>query len=129
MAGEGEAAAAALRRSVDDVHAWAIVADEVHVGGGEIFDPVPEVAREVEGLEENFGHHDRGAEVEDDAARELGGNRGEAMEVGHARGTDGSAVGVGMHMDDVGAEGDVNGRGDAGFVRGGEDTGAAELEV
>ena len=91
-----------------------VVALEVHVDGGEVAHPVSQVAGQVERLHEHLRQHHRRAQVQVDAALEAAHHRGELPEVAHASLADRGAVGVGMHVDDVGADGDVHGDGHAG---------------
>src|SRR5262245_7157966 len=120
-----DAAAAGGRRAADAVHGRPVVAHEVHVDGGDASHPPADVAREVERLHEHLGEHDGGPEVQVDAAVEVGDHAGEKAEVAQAALADGRACGVGMHVDDVGADGDVHGGGQAGARSRGEDAGGA----
>ena len=124
VAGERDAAPARRGRPRDDVHARAVVADEVHVDGGETPHWPADVPRQVERLHEHLGQDHGRAQVEIDAAVETADHAGEQTEVAQAARADGRAVGVGMHVDDVGADRDVHGGGNAGARRGGEDAGA-----
>src|SRR4029079_7400450 len=104
--------AALQRGTLDDVHARAIVALLVEIDRDEIprFSGV-EIPRDRERLEKDLGHDHRAAEVEHDTTVvDLRERRGEATEVAVARVTDRGAIGLGMLVNDLGAECGVDGR-------------------
>ncbi len=81
MADNVVAVATLVRGAADDVLGGAIMADHVEGDGGEIINLVAEVAGDRERFQEHFRQDDRGADVEDDAAFELGDHGGELLEV------------------------------------------------
>src|SRR5690606_36838027 len=111
VAGQTVPLASRLRRSLDDVHPRPVVPHEAHADVDQLVDAVARVTREVERLDEHLGNDHRGTEVDEHAAVQSATDTGEQAEVVHAGGTDRGAVGVGMHMDDVGTHGYVGGDG------------------
>src|SRR5258706_8679606 len=101
VAGELVAPAAAQRRSLDHVDVRSILPEEVHVDGDQVPDRLADVAREVERLQEGLGDHDRGAEVDEYAAVQSRGDRGQGAKVPEAGAADGGAIGARVHMNDV----------------------------
>ncbi len=69
-------------------------------------------------LDEDFRHDDGTAEVHPDAVGHGGDDAAQAAEVGERRFAQGSAADVRVHVNDVGAEGDVDRAGDAGAIGG-----------
>ena len=51
------------------------------------------------------------------------------MKIRHRRSSDGGAVGAGMHVDDIRAEGHMNGGRNSRFIRACEDAVAGEFEM
>src|SRR5262249_51215898 len=109
MAGELDAAPSHRRRPGDHVDRRPVVTLEVHIDGGEAAHAVTQVASQVERLHEHLGQHDRRPEVQVDAALELPHHGGEEAEVAQAALADGGSVGGGVHVHDVGPDGDVHG--------------------
>src|SRR2546428_2690632 len=127
MAGEHEAAPAALRRPFDYVHARAVIADEVEVSSSETANFAAKIPCQIERFEKNLWHHHRRAQIDYYSARETGSDRYHPMKVRHRGRSDGSTVGGRMHMDNIGAEGNVDCRRNSGLVSTGEDTVRREL--
>src|SRR5439155_1459800 len=102
VAGELNPATAGERRALDDVYPRPVVALHVAVADRETGRlAAAQVARHGEGLEEHLGHHQRAAEIEDDAAVVEGRERrGESLEVTVARGAERGAVRRGVLMGD-----------------------------
>jgi hypothetical protein len=71
---------------------------------------LPTLRARVERFQEHLGDDHGGAEVDEHAAMQLLADGGEPAEIGQAGGTDGRAVGTRVHVDDVGADRDVDGR-------------------
>jgi hypothetical protein len=90
------------------------VLEEVEVSGGEARERLAQAADGSESLQEDFGENDGRAAVEINAAAvKASGERGEEAEVAVAGGTESGAVGAGVDVEDVGAEGEVDGEGNA----------------
>src|SRR5271163_1874460 len=98
MACQHDTAPSAHRGTLHDVHPRAILAYEIHVGGGEVISLMTEVAREVERLEENLRHYDRRTEIQHDPACKAADDPHQPMKVREAAGPNRRAVGRGMHV-------------------------------
>ena len=104
------ARAARARRALDDVDPRPVVPLHVEIGGEEMGGAAaPEIPRDGERLEEDFRQHHRAAEVEHRAALiERRQRARQTAEVAVAGGADGGAVGGGVLVDDLGADGGVH---------------------
>lgn len=114
VACEGVAATAGVGvGAFDDVDSGAVVLEEIEVDGGEIAERVAEVANDADGFEKDFGHDDGGSDVEIDAAFiEAANHFAKEAKVVVGRFADGGAVGAGVGVRGVGADGDVDGDGE-----------------
>ena len=112
MADEIESLAAEFGGATLDIFGGAIVASHVEGGGGKAFDFVAEVAGDGQGFEKDFWHDDRAPDVEDHAAFEVGADGGEGLEIKVGGLSEDRAIGGGVLVDDIGADGDVGGDGD-----------------
>src|SRR2546425_8331878 len=103
MSGELNAPAPRERWPLDDVHARPIVTLHVAVARGEVLrTPAVQIARDRQCLDKHLRHHDRAAEIQDDAAVvEIRQHTGESLEIAMARGADRTAVGGWMLMHDL----------------------------
>ena len=97
--------AAAARSGVPVTVHVAVGTDIVHMH------PDADGAAIGEGSMRDFRQHHRRAQVQVDAALEASDHCGELSEIAHAALADRGAVGVGMHVDDVGADGAAIGEG------------------
>src|SRR4051794_25147798 len=110
MAGEGVAAAVTGGRTLHHVGQRTVVLLHVEVRRGEVVHVVPQVLSDRERLQEHLGEEHGAADVQvDTAVAQLRHHGGEDLEVGVARGPDDGAVGGGVLVRDVGADGYVHG--------------------
>lgn len=100
--------------------------DQIESGGSEMADLATLLPRDVAGhrkrLQVNLGAHNRRAVVEDRAAFQVFDRLREYQKVSVRAGPERRAVAVGVLVDDVVTEADVNGYGNSQTVPGGEDT-------
>src|SRR5690606_21313481 len=99
--------------------------DQVEDGGGEVADAAMRLMRDIprhgECLEIDLGPHNGGAEIEQDPAFEVFDGGGKAQEVAVGGRSDGGAVAIGVFVDDVVTDADVNGDRDPESVASGQD--------
>src|ERR1700686_1331698 len=111
---------APLSRALDNVHARTVMALHVEITRGESRRlSIVEVPRDRQRFQKYLRHYHRAAGVEDHSALvQRGKRRGEPAEVAVARVADRRTVGRWMLMNDLGANGCVNGAGDPQSVSG-----------
>jgi hypothetical protein len=98
------------------------VLDKVEVRGGDGAERDAEIADDAHGFEKDFGEQDGRAPVEINAAgMHLLDESAEEAEIVMSGIAEGRAVGGWMHVGDIGADGEMDGDGDAVFVGGDED--------
>src|SRR5687767_2704435 len=109
MTGEGVAAPDAGDRALDDIGERAVVLNKIEVRRREVFQVIAEVADDGDGLEENLRQDDGGAEVEVDAAViQLLDKGAEQAKILQRRLPQAGAVSVPVHVNNIGADGDVS---------------------
>ena len=102
------------------VDARAVLRLLVEIDRHQAVEIVAEIVGDGDRLDEDFRHDDGAAEVHPDAVGHRGDDAAQAAEIDERGFAEGGAGDVRVHVDDVGAEGDVDGAGDAGAI-GGED--------
>ena len=95
--------------AANDVFGGSIVADHIERRGGELVHRMAEIAGDGQRFEEDFRHDNRRADVENDAALQLGHNTSEGLEIEVTRFAQHGAISDRMLVNDVGADGDMNG--------------------
>src|SRR5260370_14691420 len=136
MAGDGVAArfgsaAAALGSggTLNYILQRTVVLDKVKVRSSNGAEGDARIADDRNGFEEDFGQENGGAPVEIDAARmHLLDERAEEAEIKMRGGAESGAVGGGVHVGNVRADGDVDGHRNTVVVSGNEDAGIRMLD-
>ena len=133
VAGDVEPLAAQGYRTVDDVLARPVIVfnlvlperaavilerQQVEIGCGEDAHRVAQVAGNGKRLEEYFRADHGGAEIAEDSPLQFADRGGENLEILPAAPADGAKIGQGMLVDDICADGNVHGIGDAAAIRG-----------
>src|ERR1017187_2224386 len=111
MADDVVAVTAFVCRATDDVFIRTIMADHVERDGREVVHLVAEVAGDRERLEKNLGHDDGRTDIQDNATFELGDDGGELLKIKVRRFAEYAAICRRVLMDDVRADGNVDGGG------------------
>ena len=106
------------RRPLQHVDALTVLRLLVHVDRHQAVEVVAEVAGHADRLEQDLRQHHGAAEVDPDAVLHRRDHGAQPAEVDQRRLAQGGAGNVRVHVDDVGAQGDVDGAGDAGAVGG-----------
>ena len=112
---------AAVGGPAQDVLARPVMLNLVEVGRDHVVEFGPEVGGHRVGLHEDLGQDDGGAQVDPDAGGHVGDDRAEFAEIQERGLADGGAVGLGVHVHGVGADGHVDGGGAVEAAGGGED--------
>ena len=88
-----------------------------------------QIASERHGFEKHFGQDDRGADIQIDAAFHPGDHGRQAPKVQQRGRADRRSVRGRMHVNDVGADGDMDRDGNAEFAAGGQNARAHGWEI
>ena len=133
VAGDMEALSTQRNRAVDNIlartvviirhiifHRAAVIAqgDEVKIGRGEDPHRVAQVARNRQCLEKHLGANHRRAKIAEDASFQVAYRSGKDLKILPAGPTEGSKIYRRMLVNDIRAQGDMNGIGDAQAVGG-----------
>lgn len=127
MTGDGVSFAPLLDGALDDVYRGPVMLDHVDVGRREIRDIVAEVPGETQGLQEHLRHDHGAAEIQHNPAMTKVCDRcRKNTEIPKGCRADSGSVGRWMLMDDVRANGDMQGIGNA-FLVTAKDQGAMDM--
>ena len=103
--------------SFQHIHARAVLALLIHIDRDQPFEIVPEIADHADRLEEHLGQHHGAAQVEPDPVPHRRNHRTQEPEVNQRRLTERGARDMRVHVNDVGAQCDVNRAGNPGAMR------------
>ena len=117
-------------RTFHDIHHRAVMLDEIKIGGGDGAQRNAKIAHDGNGFEKNFGKKHGGAPVEINAAGiHLLHQGAEQAEIMERSGAKCGAIRRGVHVRNIGADGEVNGDWNALFVGGNEDAELRDASV
>jgi hypothetical protein len=102
--------------SLDDVDARPVLGLLVEIHGHQTVEAVAEIVHHGNRLDENLWHDDGAAQVHPDASFHGGNDAAQAPKIDEGSLAQGRAADVRMHVDNIGAEGDVNGARNAGAI-------------